>query len=190
MSSRKDKTTESQNTESNIVHEEQTEQEVTSKAESAAGHADLSEVDALAAEMNSWREKYMRLYAEFDNYRKRTIKEKSEIISTAGADMIKALLPILDDFERALAAAGKGADATSIVQGMDLIHKKIRHNLKSKGLEAIDSKGFPFDADLHEAITTIPAPTPDMVGKVIDETEKGYKLNGHVIRFSKVVVGQ
>lgn len=190
MSNRKYKNTESQNTETEAGHEEHLEKEVNSAQESSAGHAELSEIEAMTAEMNNWREKYMRLYAEFDNFRKRTIKEKSEIISTAGAETIRALLPVLDDFERAIAAAANGADAASIFEGMDLIHKKMSHNLKSKGLEPIESKGLAFDADLHEAITTIPAPTPDMVGKVIDETEKGYRLNGHVIRFSKVVVGQ
>lgn len=151
---------------------------------------DLAEFASLKAEVDQWKEKYLRLYAEFDNYRKRTIKEKSEIINTAGADVIKDVLPILDDLERAVAVSSQKSESASLIEGMDLIHKKLAHNLKLKGLEVIESKGQTFDADLHEAITTIPAPSKDLKGKIIDETEKGYRLNGHVIRFAKVVVGQ
>jgi len=138
------------------------------------------------AELN---EKYLRLYSEFDNYRKRTSRERVELLKTAGEEIIKSLLPVLDDLERAIRNNETATDIDAVKEGVKLIHQKFRQSLIQKGLEPIDALGKPFDTDLHEAITNIPAPSDDLKGKVIDEVEKGYLLNGKVIRFAKVVVG-
>jgi molecular chaperone GrpE len=138
------------------------------------------------AELN---DKYLRLYSEFDNYRKRTIKEKSDIIRSAGEDVFKAIIPTIDDFERAIKANESVTDAQPIKEGMVLIYNKLKSSCTAKGLEAMESLGKSFDSDLMEAITHIPAPTDDLKGKVVDDIEKGYKLGDKVIRFAKVVVG-
>jgi len=190
MASKDKKNTENQDINVDLKEELTTESYAPEGLKTPDGDAELSESDILKSEVEQWKEKYLRLYAEFDNYRKRTIKEKSEIISTAGAEVIKDVLPILDDLERAVAVSSQKAEPSALIEGVDLIQKKLANNLRLKGLEVIESKGQPFDADLHEAITTIPAPSKDLKGKIIDETEKGYRLNGHVIRFAKVVVGQ
>jgi len=142
--------------------------------------------EAKIAELN---DKYLRLYSEFDNYRKRTIKEKSDIIRSAGEDVFKAIMPTIDDFERAIKANETVTEIEPIKEGISLIYHKLKVACTAKGLEAMDSIGKPFDADFMESITSIPAPSEDMKGKVIDEVEKGYKLGDKVIRFAKVVVG-
>lgn len=141
------------------------------------------------AKISELNDRYLRLYSEFDNYRKRTIKEKSDIIRSAGEDVFKAIIPTIDDFERAIKANETVTEAQPIKEGMVLIFNKFKHTCTSKGLEAMDSIGKPFDADIMEAITHIPAPTNDLKGKVIDDVEKGYKLGDKVIRFAKVVIG-
>jgi len=143
-------------------------------------------LEAKIAELN---DKYLRLYSEFDNYRKRTIKEKADIIRTAGEDVFKAIIPSIDDFERAIKANENVNDVQPIKEGINLIYHKLKLACTQKGLEPIESIGKPFDVDLMESITNIPAPSEDMKGKVIDEVEKGYKLGDKVIRFAKVVVG-
>jgi len=135
------------------------------------------------------KDKYLRLYSEFDNYRKRSIKEKSELIKTAGEDFFKAILPVIDDFERAIKAADQTGDLNAIAEGVQLIYSKFKSTLKQKGLEEMEASGKQFDADIMEAITSIPAPNEDLKGKVVDEIEKGYSLNGKVIRYAKVVIG-
>lgn len=147
---------------------------------------ELIDYEAKMAELN---DKYLRLYSEFDNYRKRTIKEKSDIIKSAGEDVFKAILPTIDDFERAIKANEQVSDINTIKEGITLIYNKFKTSCMAKGLEPMESTGKPFDADLMEAITHIPSPTEDMKGKVIDDVEKGYKLGDKVIRFAKVVVG-
>jgi molecular chaperone GrpE len=134
-------------------------------------------------------DKYIRLYSEYDNYRKRTTRERIDLMKTAGEDIFKAFLPILDDFERAIKASEKAEDVKAVIEGVKLIHSKLKHSVNQKGLEAMDCVGKDFDSDTMEAITNIPAPTPELKGKVVDEVEKGYLLNGKVIRFAKVVVG-
>jgi molecular chaperone GrpE len=134
-------------------------------------------------------DKYLRLYSEFDNYRKRTIRERAELLKTAGEDIFKNFLPLLDDIERALKSNEKAVDIKAVNEGLSLIHHKFSQSLKQKGLEPINAIGEEFNVDLHEAITNVPAPSENMKGKVIDEVEKGYTLNGKVIRFAKVVVG-
>jgi len=141
-------------------------------------------------EMAELNDKYLRLYSEFDNYRKRTMKEKAELYGTAAESTILALLPVVDDFERALKAIDDAKDDTAHKEGMELIYNKLLSILKAKGVEAIFEKGVDFDTDIHEAITKIPAPTKKLRDKVVDVIEKGYKLNGKVIRFAKVVIGE
>lgn len=137
-------------------------------------------------EMN---DKYLRLYSEFENFRRRTSKERLELINTAGEEIIKAVLPVVDDFERALKSIDNTEDKAAIKEGIDLIYNKLYHILNSKGLEPMNSMHEQFNADLHEAITQIPAEKEEWKGKVVDEIEKGYLLKGKVIRYAKVVVG-
>jgi molecular chaperone GrpE len=164
-----------------------TSHEENNRAEEIINDNDTASLEKQLQENN---DRFMRLYAEFDNYKRRTIKEKAEILQTAGKDVMLALLPVIDDFERAQRASANIQDIELYKQGIDLIHHKFNSILQARGLKPIESIGTDFNVDIHEAITNIPAPSPDMVGKVIDETEKGYTLNGHVIRFAKVVVGE
>ena len=138
----------------------------------------------------SMKKEYMFLRAEFDNYRKRTLKEKTEILKNAAEQTLKGLLPILDDFERGLDAIKDSSDAASVKEGMELIYNKFIKYLASNGVKPIESTGAPFDADFHEAIAMVPAQEDEKKGKVIDTVEKGYTLNDKVIRHAKVVVGQ
>ena len=138
------------------------------------------------AELNN---KYVRLYSDFDNFRKRTIKEKADIISTANGSLMADLLGTLDDFERAIANNEKVEDVESLREGFKLIYNKYFMTLKNKGLEPMDCKGDVFDADKHEAITNIPADAADK-GKIVDVIERGYNLRGRALRYAKVVVGQ
>jgi len=134
--------------------------------------------------------KYIRLYSDFDNFRKRSIKEKADIIGMATADLMRDLLTVLDDFDRAIANNKKSEDIDGVKEGFKLIHSKFDSILKGKGLSVVDATGEVFNADLHEAITNIPAPKKSDIGKVIDCVEKGYNLKGKSIRYPKVVVGQ
>jgi len=147
----------------------------------------LKELEAKLSEAN---DKYLRLYSEFDNFRKRTAKERVELINTAGEDIFKSLLPVLDDFERAIKSNAETTDVKAVNDGVNLIFNKFKSTLTSKGLQEMKSHGETFDADIHEAITNVPAPSDDLKGKVVDELEKGYSLNGKIIRFAKVVIGQ
>lgn len=142
----------------------------------------LQELGEKLAEAN---DKYVRMYSEYENYRKRTNQEKADLILNAGKDMIKAILPVVDDIERALSAM---ADEENAKEGVQLIYNKLMNILSQKGLKAIEAKGEKFDENLHEAVTQIPAPSEDMKGKVVDVVEKGYFLNNKVLRYAKVVV--
>lgn len=148
-----------------------------------------SPVDTIKEELALANDKYLRLYAEFDNFRRRTIKEREEARKLEGKDLIVSLLPVLDDFERALKSMEKASDVASVKEGVLLIQNKLKSALTKNGLKEMESIGNDFDPELQEAITNIPAPTEDMKGKVIDEAEKGYYLNDKVVRFAKVVVG-
>jgi molecular chaperone GrpE len=147
----------------------------------------ITDLEGRLEELN---DKYLRLFSEFDNYRKRTNKERLDLLSTAGEEIIISLLPVLDDFDRALAAMEKNGVTGIDLEGVKLIRNKLISVLKKKGLEPLTAIGEPFDTDFHEALTSVPAPTEELKGKVVDEIEKGYLLNGKVIRFAKVVVGQ
>ncbi len=148
-----------------------------------------SELDKARREATEWRDKYFRLYAEFDNFRKRTAKERLELMGSASADLIRELLPVLDDFDRAAKANESAIEVGPVREGFNLIHQKLYKRLEQKGLKPADAAGKAFDTDYHEAITQVPA-GDDMKGKVVEEVEKGYLLNDKIIRFSKVVIGQ
>lgn len=147
--------------------------------------------DKLKAEVKHEKDKFLRLFAEFENYKKRTSRERIELFSTASEDLMKTLLPVLDDFERALTHIEDDKEAEELRKGVLLIYQKLMNTLEQKGLKSIAvENGDAFNADNHEAITQIPAPTDDLKGKIIDVVEKGYKLGDKIIRFPKVVIGQ
>ena len=141
-------------------------------------------------QINELNDKYLRLYSEFDNYRKRTSKERLELFKTAGQDILTDLLPVLDDFDRAMQNMDSSDDTEAIQTGINLIYSKFKSILENKGLKNFKSIETEFDPEVHEAITKIPAPNKKLKGKVVDEIEKGYMLDDKVIRFAKVVVGE
>ncbi len=146
--------------------------------------------EQLEAELEKEKKEYLFLMADFDNYRKRTLQEKQDLIKNGGQKVLEGILPVVDDIERAIDAIGQGGDLDSLKEGVDLIHNKLLSFLKSNNVEPIESTGELFDTDFHEAVTTFPAPDEDQKGKVIDTVLKGYKLNDKVLRHAKVVVGQ
>lgn len=158
-------------------------------AEDAASSEVNGEAARLAEELEASKDKYIRLAAEFDNYRRRTSKEKLELVQTAGEDIIKGILPVLDDCERALQVLEKSADSEAAKEGTLLIYNKLMNFLKGKGLEAIDAMGKELDTDMHEAVAQFPVEENDRKGRIIDIVQHGYTLHGKVIRFAKVVVG-
>src|SRR5690606_7961869 len=160
-----------------------------SNDEGSVENDELSPEKLLEAELQEANDKYLRLYAEFDNYKRRTSKERLELLQTAGKEVISDLLSTLDDFDRALKAMETTDNVESIKEGILLVSQKLNKVLQQKGLKAMDSINQPFDADIHEAITKVPAPSEELKGKVIDEIEKGYYLNDKVLRYAKVVVG-
>jgi len=143
-----------------------------------------------ASEYQELKDKYLRLVAEFDNYRKRTLKEKVDLLGTASRDVITALLPVLDDFDRAKKSADAEGSKEVFSEGVQLVYHKLYKILEGQGLKPMESDGVSFDPDQHEAITEIPAPTSEMKGKVVDTIEKGYLLKDRIIRYAKVVVGK
>ena len=151
---------------------------------------ELSVEEQLTQDLAKEKDKFLRLFAEFENYKRRTSKERIELFKTANQEVLQALLPVLDDFDRALTEIKKTDDNVLIV-GVELIQEKLKNTLVSKGLEEVEVKaGDDFNADFAEAITQIPAPSPKMKGKIVDVLEKGYKLGDKIIRFPKVVIGQ
>ena len=162
-------------------------QETTAKAEPATEAPEVQEPSE--QEDTDWQDKYLRLYAEFDNFRKRTMRERGDLIRNASMDVLEKMLPVLDDFDRA--AADGSEDVEAVREGRNLIHTKMRQLLEAQGLAKMEvNQGDAFDVELHEAITNIPAPTPELAGKVVDVVEPGYKLNDKIMRYAKVVVGQ
>lgn len=147
-------------------------------------------VQQLEAQLKETNDKYLRLVAEFDNFRKRNAKERIELVKSAGEEVIKSLLDVLDDSERAAKQMETSEDINLIKEGVTLVFNKFKNVLQSKGLKAMESKEQEFDTELHEAITEIPAPTEELKGKVLDEVQKGYYLNDKIIRHAKVVVGK
>ena len=175
---------------------EEKDNQVTDQVNENAENENSQEVNEEQAEptwedkYNEVNDKFVRLYAEFDNYRRRTNKERIELIGSASAGVIKDMIPVLDDLERAILNNEKSEDIKAVKEGFVLVSNKFKSILESKGLKPMDSKGKPFDSELHEAIANVPAPDKKMKGKVVDDVEKGYLLNDKVVRFAKVVVGQ
>ena len=183
-----EETQENQNTKNNAgeqanetVHEENNNNKQSTDTDKTA------EYEATIADL---KDKYLRQAAEFDNYRKRVLKEKSELIQNGGDSVISSLLPIIDDFERALQNMKKSDDTAALKEGVELIYQKFMKTLESNGLKTIETKEADFNTDFHEAVAMIPAPNDESKGKVVDCVQKGYKLNDKVIRHAKVAVGQ
>ncbi len=150
----------------------------------------ISEVDQLKLDVEEQKQKFIRLYAEFDNFKRRNAKERVELIQTAGRDVIQSMLEVMDDCDRAEKQLQTSEDLQQIRQGIQLVFAKLRNTMQAKGVKEMKSIGEEFNPDIHEAITEIPVNDPAMVGKVVDEVEKGYTLNEKIIRYSKVVVGK
>lgn len=180
-----------QDKEEHIINPEQTSEasENVEQTENVEPAAELSVEDQLKEEVQQLNDKYLRLYAEFDNYKRRTQKERVDLLQTAGKDVIVSLLTVLDDFDRALKAMETASAVEPVKEGVLLVHNKLKGILAQKGLKDVVSIQETFNTDFHEAITNVPAPSEDLKGKVIDEVEKGYTLNDNVIRYAKVVVG-
>lgn len=149
-----------------------------------------AEIDDLKAQIDKQKDDYLRLMAEFDNYRRRTLREKADLAKNGGESCMKAILPVIDDVERAMQAVDSSNDVEALKEGVNLIYSKFRTYLEQNGVKEMETIGVDFDADKHEAIAQIPAATPEQKGKIIDCTQKGYTLNDVVIRFPKVVVAQ
>ncbi len=177
--------------ESTVVEEEtSSKEEPTSGKKKSKKNKDAERLEQLQHELQGEKDRYLRLFAEFENYKKRTGRERMELFKTASQDVMVAMLPIMDDFDRALKEIEKSED-DSLLKGVELISNKFKETLRSKGLEVISTEqGSTFDAEIHEAVTQIPAPSEEMKGKIIDVIEKGYTLGEKIIRFPKVVIGQ
>jgi len=151
---------------------------------------ELTNEERLEEELAKEKDKFLRLFAEFENFKRRTAKERMDLFKTANQEVLQAMLPVMDDFDRAMIQISKTEDET-LLKGVELIHEKLKSTLVSKGLEQVEIKaGDDFNADFAEAITQIPAPSDDLKGKIVDVVEKGYKLGDKIIRFPKVVIGQ
>lgn len=183
MARKKDQEPEKENTQENETLDQ-------NEAQTQEEQVEEQKEPTLEDKFNELNDKYLRLYSDFDNFRKRTIKEKADLISNANAGVLKDLLTVLDDFERAIVSNEKTEDVSGLKEGFQLIYNKFNSLLTTKGLKPMESKGTPFDLDLHEAITNVPVENPEDKGKVIDVVEKGYYLHEKVIRYAKVVVGQ
>lgn len=180
-----------QNTESIKDQVEDILEDAIEEVEKTSGEEEeVGENVQLKADLEKEKDKFLRLFAEFENYKRRTSKERIEMFKTANQEVMTAMLPVLDDFDRALNEIKKAKDK-ELLKGVELIHNKFRETLKSKGLELMEvKKGETFDADIHEAITQVPAPSSKLKGKIIDVVENGYKLGDRIIRFPKVVTGK
>ena len=154
-----------------------------------AEQAEMSREVKLEVELSEARDKYLRLYSDFENYKKRIARDRVEWTKMAGSDILLSVLPVMDDMERAMKTMSESAGSETVREGLELIYKKLKSIMESKGLKPMESIGKNFDADLHDAITNVPASSSDMKGKVMDEVEKGYYLNDKVIRHAKVIVG-
>ncbi|MGY5849811.1 nucleotide exchange factor GrpE [Salegentibacter sp. F14] len=165
-------------------------EDVEEHAEEKQDGKEISQTDRLSEELQKEKDKFLRLFAEFENYKRRTSKERLELFKTANQEVMSAMLPVLDDFDRALNEIQKTEDK-NLLKGVELIHSKLNETLRNKGLEPMNvEKGDDFDADIHEAITQIPAPSDDLKGKIVDVVERGYKLGERIIRYPKVVTGK
>ena len=176
-----------ENTEKETIIDENTSENIANEIEAAT---ELSIEEKLQEDLANEKDKFLRLFAEFENFKRRTAKERIDLFKTANQDVLQAILPVLDDFDRAMVEISK-SDDDILLKGVELIHEKLKSTLFSKGLEQVEVRtGDLFNADYAEAITQIPAPTDDLKGKIVDVIEKGYKLGDKIIRFPKVVIGQ
>lgn len=182
--------------ENNIYNEDQVrikdqvEEMIDEAIEEVEGQQEVSEAESLKENLEKEKDKFLRLFAEFENYKRRTSKERVELFKTANHEVMTAMLPVLDDFDRAMNEIQKAKDK-NLLKGVELIHNKFKETLKNKGLEVIKvEKGDAFDADVHEAITQVDAPTDKLKGKIVDVVERGYKLGDKIIRYPKVVTGK
>jgi len=180
------------NQEEQTTAENETQQEAKLENEAVETEKDETQlaIEKLQAEKVELNDKYLRLFAEFQNYKRRTSKERIELMQTAGKDIVVNLLPVLDDFARAKKAAETDDNEEVFSEGVQLVYDKLHKTLENKGLKAMESNGEVFNPDIHEAITEIPAPNDEMKGKIIDTVEQGYALNDKIIRYAKVVVGK
>jgi molecular chaperone GrpE len=175
-----------ENPENEPIVEEKTSENIVNEVEAAA---ELTLEQQLQEELSTEKDKFLRLFAEFENYKKRTSKERIDLFKTANQEVLQAMLPVMDDFDRAMIEISKSEDEL-LLKGVELIYEKLKGTLVSKGLEQIEVRvGDAFNADFAEAITQIPAPSDDLKGKIVDALDKGYKLGDKIIRFPKVVVG-
>jgi len=173
------------------VHEEPSSSKKEAKKDKAHKKNKIEEqLEKAENEVINLKDKHIRLQAEFDNYRKRTMKERMELLKTASESLLVNILPVIDDFDRAIQTLEAVEEQNHVKEGVSLIYNKFQEFLKQNGVKEIEAKGKDFDTDLHEAITTFPAPTEDLKGKIIDVVQKGYYLNDKVIRHSKVVIGE
>ncbi|AZQ44749.1 nucleotide exchange factor GrpE [Nonlabens ponticola] len=173
--------------EKEVLQEEQLQQE---ESEQEQQEEERSEVEVLEEAVKMEKDKFLRLFAEFENFKRRTAKERIELFKTAGEGVLKDMIPVMDDFDRAMIEIAK-SDDEQLTTGVTLIHNKLKNTLNSKGLEVIEvNPGDTFDAEDHEAVTHIPAPNDEMKGKIIDVIEKGYKLGDKTVRYPKVVIGK
>jgi len=177
-------------TESNDQSKKESDLEQPNADETTESAANSDESSVTSDELNEMKDKYLRLQAEFENYRKRTVKEKADLISYASEKVLLDLLPVIDDLDRAMDSVAKTEDVVAMHEGLELIVSKFQGFLKKNGVVEIEAKEQSFDADKHEAVTKFPSPSEDMKGKVIDVIQKGYTLNGKVMRYAKVVVGE
>ncbi len=166
------------------------EQQTSAQEQEVNAVESASELDLLKKEVEEQKEKFIRLYADFDNFKRRNAKERVELIQTAGREVIQSLLEVMDDCDRAEKQMHKSDDVAQIREGIQLVFAKLRNTMQSKGVKEMKTIGEEFNADFHEAITEIPVTEEKMKGKVVDEVEKGYTLNDKIIRFAKVVVGK
>ncbi len=174
----------------NIDHEEEEGEGENDNKEAVSGKDELSEKDKLKEDLEKEKDKFLRLFAEFENYKRRTSKERMELFKTANLEVISAMLPVLDDFDRAMIEIRKAKDK-NLLKGVELIHNKFSETLKNKGLEPMKVEaGDSFDADVHEAITQVDAPSDKLRGKIVDVVERGYRLGEKIIRYPKVVTGR
>ena len=197
MSTQEEKNVANEELKETVENVEATVEETAEETQEETNQEPLSEVDQLKLQLAEAQEKnaelqdrYLRQAAEFDNYRKRTMKEKAELIKSAAEKLMVAELPVIDDMDRALENMEKGSDAEACIEGFKLIVQKFKNILSQQGLEKIETEGQDFDTDFHEAIALIPAPTEELKGKILDCVQQGYKLGDKVIRHSKVAVGQ
>ena len=174
----------------NVSEDENSENTAEETDKMTEGKMSEEPAEDFEAKYNELNDRYLRLMAEFDNYRKRTLKEKMELTKHGGEDVLKGILPVVDNMERAIKSLETAKDMEAVKEGIDLIYKKFQEFLSAKGLKEIEAQGLELDTDKHEAVTKFPAPSEDLKGKIIDVIEKGYTLNDKVIRYAKVVIGE